>query len=106
MLKLYPLHPPHPLFFYCGGYSADIIGFCVKGYLLHFSSLQRHALEQRHYPKGLCGVHKVAAEGAAACSGTGEPPEEAGASEQETAAEDPGNNTEVLLCLVCFNDKQ
>lgn len=85
--------------FYCGGYSADIRGFCVKGYLIHFSFLQRHALEQRHNPKGLGGVHKVAAEGAAACSGAGESTEEAGASKQKTASEDPGNKKS----FVCFS---
>lgn len=52
--------------------------------------LQGHALEQRHHPEGLGGVHKVAAEGAAACAGAGEPSEKAGASKQETSAEDPG----------------
>lgn len=49
-------------------------------------------MEQRHYPEGLCGVHKVAAEGATACSGAGEPSEEAGTSEPEAASEDPGIN--------------
>lgn len=33
----------------------------------------------------------MAAEGAAACSGAGDSTEEAGASKQTTAAEDPGN---------------
>lgn len=50
-------------------------------------------MEQRHNPEGLGGVHKVAAEGATACPGAGEPSEEVGASEQETPAEDPGNKT-------------
>lgn len=53
-------------------------------------------MEQRHHPEGLGGVHKVAAEGAATRPGAGEPSEEAGASEQEASAEDPGNKTHQL----------
>lgn len=48
-------------------------------------------MEQRHHPQGLGGVHKMAAEGAAARPGAGKPSEEAGASKQEAAPEDPGN---------------
>lgn len=58
----------------------------------HLFSPQRHALEQRHHPQGLGGVHQVAAEGAATCSRAGEPPEEAGAGQQEAAAQDPGDD--------------
>lgn len=47
-------------------------------------------MEQRHHLEGLGGVHKVASEGTAACSGAGGPSEEAGAGKQETAAQDPG----------------
>lgn len=36
----------------------------------------------------------MAAEGAAARSRAGEPPEEAGASQQEAAAQDPGDETQ------------
>lgn len=56
------------------------------------SFLQRHALEQRHHPEGLGGVHPLAAEGAAARQGAGESTEEAGTSQQAAAAEDPGEN--------------
>lgn len=77
-----------------------------KGYLLHFSPLQRHALEQRHHPEGLGGVHKVAAERAAARPGAGEPSEEAGAGEQETAAEDPGNNYDELRWIFILVSRQ
>lgn len=41
----------------------------------------------------------MAAEGATARSGAGEPSEEAGASEQETAAEDPGNKMQQNKCV-------
>lgn len=40
----------------------------------------------------------MAAEGAAARSGAGEPSEEAGAGEQEAAAEDPGNKAQLCKC--------
>lgn len=43
----------------------------------------------------------MAAEGATACSGAGEPPEEAGAGQQETAAEDPGNKIQNNKCVLC-----
>lgn len=48
-------------------------------------------MEQRHHSEGLGGVYQVAAEGAATRSGAGKPSEEAGASQQEAAAEDPGS---------------
>ncbi len=41
----------------------------------------------------------MAAEGAAARSGAGEPSEEAGASQQKAAAEDPGNKMEQSKCV-------
>lgn len=44
----------------------------------------------------------MAAEGAAARSGAGEPTEEAGASEQKAAAKDPGNKIQRCMCLVSF----
>lgn len=65
----------------------------------HLFSPQRHALEQRHHPQGLGGVHQVAAEGAAARSRAGEPPEEAGAGQQEAAAQDPGDETRHVQSL-------
>ena len=40
----------------------------------------------------------MAAEGAAARSRAGEPSEEAGAGEQEAAAEDPGNKAQLCKC--------
>lgn len=46
----------------------------------------------------------MAAEGAAARSGAGEPSEEARASEQETAAEDPGKKSDCVWCVL--NDIQ
>lgn len=56
-------------------------------------------MEQRHHPEGLSGVHQVAPEGAATRSGAGEPSEEAGTSQQEAAAEDPGKEITVVVGL-------
>lgn len=41
--------------------------------------LKGHALEQRHHPEGVRGLHQEAAAGAAEGQGAGEPAEEAGA---------------------------
>ena len=52
--------------------------------------LKGHALEQRHHPEGLCGLHQEAAAGAAEGQGAGEPAEEAGARQPTPDAEDTG----------------
>lgn len=52
--------------------------------------LKGHALEQRHYPEGLRGLHQEAAAGAAEGQGTGEPAEEAGARQPTSDAADTG----------------
>lgn len=52
--------------------------------------LKGHALEQRHHPEGLRGLHQEAAAGAAAGQGAGEPAEEAGARQPTPDAEDTG----------------
>lgn len=52
--------------------------------------LKGHALEQRHHPEGLCGLHQEAAAGAAEGQGAREPAEEAGARQPTPDAEDTG----------------
>lgn len=52
--------------------------------------VQGHALEQRHHPEGVGGLHQEASAGAAEGQGAGQPPEEARACQPTSDVEDTG----------------
>lgn len=58
--------------------------------ILFVRLLKGHALEQRHHPEGLRGLHQEASAGAAEGQGAREPAEEAGARQPTPDAEDTG----------------
>lgn len=54
---------------------------------------QGHALEQRHHPEGISGLHQEATAGTAEGQGAGESPEEARARQSTSDVEDTGKQT-------------
>lgn len=53
---------------------------------------QRHALEQRHYPEGISGLHQEAAAGTTEGQGTGESSEEAWTCQPASDVENTGRD--------------
>lgn len=68
-----------------------------------FLRQQGDALEQRHHPEGLGGLHQEAAEGAAEGQGGGYASEKAGAHEPQPPATHPGQRLSLCGVFKCHD---